>query len=153
MVFHLACLPISTFNHVWRIYEQYAHGSLKGQKAWKAKQASVKQSNLKGSNFKGIRGMDPNTVHSLLTEISERKLSLAEFASKCTSVKRMGKMQAGFVKATNCETWEDVKSNLKNSTATATIQIAEFQCTDSTARIHENLPECYEKGERNQQGG
>ncbi|MCG8624171.1 MAG: hypothetical protein MJE68_19530 [Proteobacteria bacterium] len=106
----MACLPTSTFDHVRSIYEQYAHGSLKGQKVSKAKQASAKQPDLKGSNFKCVRGMDPNTVHTLLTEISEGKLSLTEFASECTSVKQMGKVQAGFVKATNCENWEDAKS-------------------------------------------
>ena len=54
--------------------------------------------------------MDPNTVHTLLTEISEGKLSLAEFACKWTPVKQMGEVQAGFMKATNCENWEDAKS-------------------------------------------
>ena len=110
MVFHLACLPTATFDHIRSIYEQYAHGSLKGQKVSKAKQASAKPPDLKGSNFKCVRGMDPDTVHTLLTEVSEGKLSLAEFISECTSVKQMGKVQAGFVKATNCESWDDAKS-------------------------------------------
>lgn len=46
MVFHLACLPTSTFDHVQSIYEQHAHDSLKGQKVSKAKQASAKQPDL-----------------------------------------------------------------------------------------------------------
>lgn len=110
MVFHLASLPTPTFDHVRSIYEQYAHGSLKGQKISKAKQASAKQPDLKGSNFKCIRNIDLDTVHALLSEVSQGKISLADFASECTSVKQVGKVQAGFVKATNCESWDDARS-------------------------------------------
>ena len=76
-------------------------------------------------------------VHMLLTEVSEGKLSLAEFASECIPVKQIGKEQARFVKATNCESWDDAKS--KFPLFTILQQLEPFKLLNFSARLYGEL--------------
>ena len=62
---------------------------------------------LKGSTFKPLRGLEPEVVHDLLTDLSERKCSLKEIMIKCHDIKALQKVQGGFVRGTNCTSWEE----------------------------------------------
>lgn len=107
MVFYLATMKASTFLLIQTIFDEYSKGLLKGQKLPRSKKLMSKVLELKGSNFKCLRGIEPSVVESLLTEMSEGKLSFSELLGQCQTIKQLGKIQAAFTKATNCESWDE----------------------------------------------
>ena len=79
-------------------------GILKGQQISRSKKGTMtKPPDLKGSNFKGLRGIDSDSVLRLLQDLENRKITLKELSTQCTSIKMLLKVQTAFVKGTNCE--------------------------------------------------
>lgn len=108
LIFLLAGLPCATFRVVHSIFTEYSKGQLKGQKVPKTKKGTTASPlDLKGHNFRCLRGVNEEDAHSLLTEVKEGKISLQELAGECQTIKQLNKVQSGFVKATNCATWEE----------------------------------------------
>ena len=116
MIFHLAMLPAPVYCTVRVIFDKYSKGLLKGQKLPRSKKSPSKALELKGSNLKCLRGIETSTAHSLLKEVSEGSLSFTELQSQCQTVKQLCKIQAAFMKATHCETWDDACKKYPNFT-------------------------------------
>ena len=109
MVIHLAALPANTFAIIRSIFDLHSKGQLKGQKLPKSKKTPPKPLHLKGSNFKCLRGIEPSVAESLLSEVVDGQLSFSELPIQCQAIKQLGKIQAAFIKATNCETWDEAQ--------------------------------------------
>lgn len=110
---------------------------LKGQKVPRAKKGvQSKPLDLKGSNFRCLRGVSELTVHKLLLEVSEEKLSLQEIAVQCADAKVLSKIQLGFIKATNCASWEDALQKFPMFTTAEKLE--PFKCLDFSSST---LPE------------
>lgn len=123
LIFYLATLPSSTFGVAATIFQLYSKGKLKGQKVPRSKK-NVQSSplDLRGSNFRCLRGVPENAVHELLTEVKERKLTLQELSSECQSVKQLAKIQVGFMKATNCNSWEEAQEQFPEFTTSEKLE-------------------------------
>lgn len=110
MVFYIASLPATIFGLAERIFQQYSNANIKGQKVPRSKKGVGSTSlDLKGSTLKCLRGIDLSMVEKLLQNVADGALSLHELASQCVSVKQLGKVQAAFIKATNCASWSEVE--------------------------------------------
>ena len=108
MIFNLSSLPAESFGSLSKVYKLYADGKLKGQHVPRSKKGTMaKPPDLKGSQFKGLRGMDSTTVERLLKEVESLKITLKELAAECSTVKALAKVQAAFVKGTNCQNWHE----------------------------------------------
>lgn len=46
-------------------------------------------------------------VHDILQEVSHKECSFKEAITKCNDVKLLQKIQTAFIKATNCESWDE----------------------------------------------
>lgn len=111
MMFYLSSLPEDTFVILSKIFEMFSDADLKGQHVPRSKKGTTaKLPDLKGSQFKCLRNIEKDMVHTLLEEVSERKMSMKELSSECASIKLINKVQAAFVKGTNCTDWEDAVS-------------------------------------------
>lgn len=105
MVFYIASLPATVFSLAERIFQQYSNANVKGQKVPRSKKGVTSTSlDLKGSTSKCLRGIDLSMVEKLLQKVAK---GAHELASQCTSVKQLGKVQAAFIKATNCSNWNE----------------------------------------------
>ena len=82
------------------IYKYYGIGKLKGQTVSCSNKGIDSVLDLKGSTFKPYRGLDFEIIHA---EIEEKKCSIKEAIDKCCDIKALNKVQAAFVKLTNCE--------------------------------------------------
>ena len=112
LIFYLASLPSSTFGVAEAIFKSFAKGTLKGQKVPRSKKnVQSKPLDMRGSNFRCLRGVPENTVHKLLVEVKEGKLTLQELSTQCQAIKQLSKIQVGFMKATNCQSWEEALDN------------------------------------------
>lgn len=110
LIFFLATLPCNSFKVARSIFQMYSNGKVKGQKVPKSKKnVQAKPLDLKGSNFRCLRGVAEDAVHSLLVDVKNRKLSLQELSSQCQSMKQLSRIQAGFMKATNCSSWDEAE--------------------------------------------
>lgn len=115
MVLCIASLPATVFSLAERIFQQYSNANVKGQKLPRSKKGVTSTSlDLKGSTLKCLCGIDLSMVEKLLQKVAEGALSLHELASQCTSVKQLGKVQAAFIKATNCSNWNEVEQKFQD---------------------------------------
>ena len=123
LIFYLATLPSATFAVAAIIFQLYSKGKLKGQKVPRSKK-NVQSSplDLKGSNFRCLRGVPENSVHELLTEVKEGKLTLQELSSECHSIKQLAKIQVGFMKATNSNSWEEAQEQFPEFTTSEKLE-------------------------------
>lgn len=85
----------------------YAEGRLKDQVVTKSKKGICSFPELKGSAFKPFRGLEMNVVHDILLKVSSRECSFKEATTKCNDIKALQKIQTAFIKATNCESWDE----------------------------------------------
>ncbi len=60
----------------------------------------------KGSKFKPLRGVNTKDVMRLLKELQESEITVNELTTECNSLKMLGKVQAAFIKGTNCDSLE-----------------------------------------------
>ena len=117
LIFYLASLPSSSFKAVSTIFDKFSKGTLKGQKVPRAKKGvTSKPLDLKGSNFRCLRGIPESSVEQFLLEVSNCSISLQELAIQCADVKILCKIQQGFMKVTNCATWEDATQKFPDFT-------------------------------------
>ena len=119
MVFHLAALPAHTFAIIRSIFHLHSQGQIKGQKLPRSKKTPPKPLHLKGSNFKCLRGIEPSVAESLLSEVVDGQLSFSKLPIQCQAIKQLGRItriQAAFIKATNCETWDEAQDKFPNFT-------------------------------------
>lgn len=108
MIFFLSSIQSESFTTLAKVYRLYADGQLKGQHVPRSKKGTLsKPPDLKGSKFKGLRGLDCADVKRLLREVEECTISLNELSSECSSIKKLVKVQAAFIKGTNCEDWQE----------------------------------------------
>ena len=107
MIFYLSALPTKTFCIVQEIFTLFAQGKLKDQVISRSKKGIDSIPELKGSAFKPLRGLDPEVVHDLLTDLSSKNCSFKEIIVKCHDIKALQKVQVGFVRGTNCTNWEE----------------------------------------------
>ena len=109
MIFFLASLPLKIFTVLHRIYKDYSRAKLKDQVVSRANKGIDSVLDLKGSTFKPFRGLDFDVIHNLLVEIDEKKSSIKEAIDKCCDIKALQKVQAAFVKFTNCEDFAEAE--------------------------------------------
>ena len=107
MIYYLAALPKEIFVSVKNIFNLYSRGDLKGQKISRSKAKACKDIDLKGSSFKCLRGVSILKVKELLQQVADCELSMSELSAQCCSVKHMEKIKSGFMKGTNCQSWEE----------------------------------------------
>lgn len=108
MVFYLASLPKESFEALKLIYHMFMDAELKSQSVPRSKKGTTaKQLDLKGSQFKCLRGLEVLEVHRLLVELKNSKLSLKEMSCECATMKQVQKVQAAFIRGTNCKNWTD----------------------------------------------
>lgn len=110
MIFYLAALPKDIFICIKTIFKLHLRGDIKGQKMSRSKSKASNDIDLKGSSFKCLRAMQMSDVHDLLQQVADTKLSMADLALKCKSLKQLGKIKCGFIKATNSKSWEEAQS-------------------------------------------
>jgi hypothetical protein len=109
MIFFLASLSKQSFGTLENVYKKFEDAELKGQVVPRCKKGTVaKQLDLKGNQFKCLRGIDNTNVHRLLSEVNDGIISLKQMCSECVSIKNLVKVQAAFVRGTNCVDWDDV---------------------------------------------
>ena len=107
MIYFLASLPMKSFDALRNIYKAHSKGKLKGQVISRSEKGIDSIIDLKGSSFKPFRGLDSDTIYQLLTDIDVKKCTLKEAAGKCAEIKALQKIQAAFMKFTNCEDWDE----------------------------------------------
>ena len=100
----------------------YSKGELKDQVVSKTKKGICSFAELKGSAFKPFRGLEANVVHDILEEVSSKKNSFKEATTKCNDVKSLQKVQAAFIKATNCKSWEEAMEKYPTFTTSAKLE-------------------------------
>lgn len=109
MIFFLASLPKAAFDVVSGIFRTFAEGKLKDQTIPRSKKGIKSLPELKGSAFKAFRGLDPSTIHRLLTDILNRDLSIKEATTQCADIKALQKIQHGFLRVMNMGSWDEAK--------------------------------------------
>ena len=107
MIYFLASLPVKSFDVLKNIYKAHSKGRLKGQVISRSDKGIDSILDLKGSSFKSFRGLDSDTIYQLLTDIDNKKCSIKEAIGKCAEIKVLQKIQAAFIKFTNCEDWDE----------------------------------------------
>ena len=138
MVFFLASLPRVAYGYLTTVYQMFANGTLKSQHVPRSKKGTLaKPPDLKGSKFKCLRGISDENVCRLLQEISERKISLIEMISECSSLKQLQKVQLAFLKGTNCNSWEEAV--IKYPTFTTAEQLEPFKKLNFSAKLPEQF--------------
>ena len=85
----------------------FSYGKLKDQKVSGSKKGINAVLHLKASSFKSFHGLDAPTVYQLLSDLSLKKYSLKEISIHCRDIKAVQKVQASFLKVTNCDSWEE----------------------------------------------
>ena len=106
MIFFLSSMPKRTFILLENIFKMYSQGKLKDQVVTKSKKGICSFPEMKGSAFKPFRGLELDTIHDILEEIDNKKCSFKEATTKCSDIKALQKVQSAFIRATNCENWE-----------------------------------------------
>lgn len=112
------CQRIFFFN-IKTIFKIHSKGDLKGQKISRSKAKACKDIDLKGSSFKCLRGVSMSNVQDLLQQVAE---SMAELSNQCSSMKQMEKIKNGFVKGTNCQSWNDTTSKFPEFASEAMLE-------------------------------
>ena len=107
MIFFLASVPNRTFVLLENVFMMYSQGQLKDQVVAKSKKGICTFPELKGSAFKPFRGLEASVVHDLLEEVSCKGCSFKEAITKCNDIKSLQKVQTAFIKATNCDNWDE----------------------------------------------
>lgn len=116
MIFFLSSLPNNTFTLVSSIYKQFSEGRLKDQSVPRSKKGVKSFPDLKGSTFKPFRGIEPDKVHQLMLELSEKKISLKEAGVLCHDMKQMQRIQHSFMKIVNSEAWSEAEEKFPQFT-------------------------------------
>jgi hypothetical protein len=89
------------------VFSTFAEGNIKGQNC---PRGSVgKKLDLKGCNFKPMRGLEMSTITSLMKQMMEKELSIAEMTRKCRKMKTLRELQKAFVEETGVKTWEEAE--------------------------------------------
>lgn len=109
MIFFLSSLPKATFDLVAIIFKMYSEGALKEQSVPRSKKGVKSFPDLKGSTFKPFRGIQSESVHQLMYELSEKQISLKEATVLCKDMKQLQRIQECFMKITNCESWSSAQ--------------------------------------------
>ena len=88
----------------------FSDGKLKDQQVSGSKKGINAVLHLKASSFKPFCGLDAPTVYQLLSDPSHKKYSLKEVSIHCSDIKTVQKVQASFIKVTNCKSWEEAST-------------------------------------------
>ena len=107
MIYFLASLPLKSFDVLQSIYKAHSKGGLKSQVIPRSDKGIDAVLDLKGSSFKAFRGLDADIIYQLLSEVDNKKSSIKEAVAKCAEIKALQKVQAAFIKFTNCEDWDE----------------------------------------------
>ena len=122
MIFFLSSLPNNTFSLASKIFKLYSEGQLKDQSVPRSKKGVKSFPDLKGSTFKPFRGIESESVHQLMYELSECQISLKEAAVLCSDIKQLNRIQESFIKVTNCEDWCDAQERFPQFTTAGMLE-------------------------------
>ena len=100
-------MPNRTFHLLENVFKMYSQGKLKDQVVTKSKKGICSFPEMKGSAFKPFRGLELSTIHDILEDISSKKCSFKEATTKCSDIKALQKVQSAFIRAANCDNWEE----------------------------------------------
>lgn len=111
MIFFLSSVSNKTFEVIRKIFNNEGESEKKGKNKRKSSSKMIL-----GSTFKPFRGLNMDTVHDLLHDVSEGTTSLKEAIKKCQDIKTLQKVQSAFVKATSCGNWDSAVEKYPNFT-------------------------------------
>ena len=107
MIFFLSSLPCDTYNIVSKIFKAHAEGKLKDQVIPISRKGIKSMPDLKGSTFKVFRALDFSVLHRLLKDVMDNNLSIKEATVQCNDIKSIQKIQQGFIRAMNMQSWDE----------------------------------------------
>lgn len=90
----------------------FAEGGVKGQNCPRG--SFGRKLDLKGCNFKPMRGLPESAVTSLLRQLSEGEISIAEMGRECKKVKRLRELQKALMEQTGVKTWDEATEKFPN---------------------------------------
>ena len=122
MIFFLSSLPCDTYNIVSKIFKAHAEGKLKDQVIPRSKKGIKSMPDLKGSTFKVFRGLDFSVLHRLLQEVMDNNLSIKEAVVQCSDVKSIQKIQQGFIRAMNMQSWDEATEKYPQHTTSEALE-------------------------------
>jgi len=144
MIFYPTSLSGDAYNAVTTIYKRFSEGDLKGQHIPRSKKGTLaKPPDLKGSKFKCLRGITEDEVCRLKGEVADKKISLNEMNSKCSSLKQLQKVQSAFIKGTNSSSWAEAQENYPKF-ATAE-QLEPFKKLNFTIKLPEQFLKFFQR--------
>ena len=122
MIFFLSTLPNNTFSLISNVFKLYSEGQLKDQSVPHSKKGVKAFPDLKGSTFKPFRGIEAESVHQLMHELSECQISLKEAAVLCGDIKQLNRIQLSFTKITNCKNWSEAQEKFPQFTTAGMLE-------------------------------
>ena len=122
MIFFLSSLPKYTFALVSSVFKLYSERQLKDQAVPRSKKGVKSFPDLKGSTFKPFRGIEPESLHRLMLELSELEISLKEAGVLCQDMKQLQRIQQSFMKITNCESWSAAQERFPRFTTAGKLE-------------------------------
>ena len=106
MIFFLASPPVRSFEQVKTIYQLYSKGKITTTSKSKSLRGISSIPDLKGSFFKPFRALDDDTLYELLHDVATTSCTFVAAVAKCKDIKMLQKIQAAFIKITNCGDWD-----------------------------------------------
>lgn len=60
-------------------------------------------------NFKNLRGLDDNATETILEQVANKELSIAEMMIECKEMKKLKEIQEAFITQTGVASWEEAE--------------------------------------------